>query len=86
MNPENIETVDSIHVSVTDESNNPVGQVDVAIGDITSTTGNAGGCTLRNVPLGTVTITATKEGYENYTQEVNITSETETLEIILEEI
>ncbi|WP_295612128.1 carboxypeptidase-like regulatory domain-containing protein [uncultured Methanobrevibacter sp.] len=86
MNPENIETVDSIHVSVTDESNNPVGQVDVAIGDITSTTGNAGGCTLRNVPVGTVTITATKEGYENYTQEVNITSETETLEIILEEI
>ncbi len=86
MNPENIETVDSIHVSVTDESNNPVGQVNVAIGDITSTTGNAGGCTLRNVPVGTVTITATKEGYENYTQEVNITSETETLEIILEEI
>lgn len=86
MNPENIETVDSIHVSVTDESNNPVGQVDVAIGDIASTTGNAGGCTLRNVPVGTVTITATKEGYENYTQEVNITSETETLEIILEEI
>lgn len=86
MNPENIETVDSIHVSVTDESNNPVGQVNVAIGDITSTTGNAGGCTLRNVPVGTVTITATKEGYENYTREVNITSETETLEIILEEI
>ncbi len=86
MNPENIETVDSIHVSVTDESNNPVGQVDVAIGDITSTTGNAGGCTLRNVPVGTVTITATKEGYETYTHEINITSETETLEIILEEI
>ena len=78
------ETV-NIQVHVTD-GENPVSQVEVAIDDIASTTGNAGGCTLRNVPVGTVTITATKEGYEIYNQEVNITSETEILEIILEEI
>ena len=78
----NPETVD-VGVHVTDGTD-PVGQVEVAIGEITSTTGNQGGCTLRNVPIGSATITATKTGYVNYSQEVTITSETETLEITLE--
>lgn len=77
------ETV-NIQVHVTDGTD-PIGQVEVAIDDITSTTGNAGGCTLRNVPVGTVTITANKEGYEEYIEELTITSETETLNITLTE-
>ena len=72
-----------VQVHVTD-GEDPVGQVEVSIDDISSTTGNAGGCTLRNVPIGECTITAIKEGYIDYSQEVTITSETETLEITLE--
>lgn len=82
MNPE---TIDDLSISVTD-GENPVSQVEVAIGEITGTTGSQGGCTLHDVPIGTVIVTATKEGYQNYSQEVTITGETEILEIILEEI
>lgn len=78
-----LETVD-IAVHVTDGTN-PVSQVEVAIGEITGTTGNAGGCTLRNVPVGEVTITATKTGFEDYEETVTITSETETINITLTE-
>ncbi|MBE6505640.1 MAG: carboxypeptidase regulatory-like domain-containing protein [Methanobrevibacter millerae] len=80
MNPE---TIDDLAVSVTDGTN-PVSQVEVAIGQITGTTGSQGGCTLHDVPVGTVTVTATKTGYVTYSQEVIITSSTETLEITLE--
>lgn len=80
MNPE---TIDDLAVSVTDGTN-PVSQVEVAIGQITGTTGSQGGCTLHDIPVGTVTVTATKTGYVTYSQEVIITSNTETLEITLE--
>ena len=79
----NPETVD-IAVTVTDGTD-PVGQVEVAIGEITGTTGNQGGCTLRNVPVGSATVTATKTGYEVYTQNITVTNETETLNITLTE-
>lgn len=81
MNPE---TIDDLAISVTDGTN-PVSQVEVAIGDITGTTGSQGGCTLHNVPVGAVTVTATKTGYVTYSQEVTITSSTETLNITLTE-
>ncbi|MBR0369486.1 MAG: carboxypeptidase regulatory-like domain-containing protein [Methanobrevibacter sp.] len=80
MNPE---TIDDLAISVTDGTN-PVSQVEVGIGEITGTTGSQGGCTLHDVPVGTVTVTATKTGYVTYSQEVTITSSTETLEITLE--
>lgn len=80
MNPE---TIDDLAISVTDGTN-PVSGVEVSIGTITGTTGSQGGCTLHDVPVGTVTVTATKTGYVNYSQEVTITSSSETLEIILE--
>ena len=70
-------------MTVTDGTD-PISQVDVAIGTITATTGNQGGCTLRNVPIGTATITATKTGYNEYTESLTITSETETISITLE--
>jgi len=40
---------------------------------------------LRNVPVGTVTITATKEGYVAYSKSETITSETTSLSITLTE-
>jgi len=79
----NPETIDDLAISVTDGTN-PVSQVEVAIGEITGTTGSQGGCTLHDVPVGTVTVTATKTGYVTYSQEVTITSSTETLDITLE--
>lgn len=80
MNPE---TIDDLAISVTNGTN-PVSGVEVKIGTITGTTGSQGGCTLHDVPVGTVTVTATKTGYKNYSREVIITSSTETLTITLE--
>lgn len=80
---EEIETVD-ITVTVTDGSD-PIQDVVVTVVDdeITATTGSAGGCTLTAVPTGVKTITATKEGYTEYSDEVTVTSETSTLSITL---
>lgn len=77
------ETVD-VGVHVTDGTD-PVGQVEVSIENISCITGNQGGCTLRNVPTGEVTVTATKTGFEDYEEIVTITSETETINITLTE-
>jgi len=80
------ETTVDISVSVTD-GNSGVQGVTVAVADteISATTGPAGGCTLKGVPVGTVTITATKEGYVDYSDSETITSETTSLEITLTE-
>ena len=56
----------SITVNTGTEDPTPVEGASVAIGDITGTTGAAGGCTLSNVLDGEHTITATATGYENY--------------------
>ena len=77
------ESVD-VSVHVTDPKNASIGQVEIAIDDVSCTTGNAGGCTLRDITVGEHIITATKTGYTEYSQEVNITTETETVEITLE--
>ena len=80
MNPE---TIDNLAISV-NNGTAPVSGVEVRIGTITGTTGSQGGCTLHDVPVGTVTVTATKTGYKNYSETVTITSSSETLEITLE--
>lgn len=54
-----------------DDGENAVSGVSVAIGDITGTTGPAGGCTLRGVADGEHTITATKEGYTEYSDTIS---------------
>lgn len=53
-----------------DDGENAVSGVSVAIGDITGTTGPAGGCTLKGVADGEHTITATKEGYTEYSDTI----------------
>ena len=84
------ETVD-ISVTVTDNIGTPIEGVYVEITDteINGTTGSAGGCTLSNVPIdleNSVTITATKEGYQNYSYDDIITGEFTRVDIILSEI
>lgn len=54
-----------------DDGENAVSGVRVAIGDITGTTGPAGGCTLKGVADGEHTITATKEGYTEYSDTIS---------------
>jgi len=47
-------------------------------------TGSSGGCTVGNVAIGTdVAITVTCDGYADYSDTANITSETTTLSITL---
>ena len=82
-----------IAVSVTDKtSTEAISGVSVTITDttdetitFTGTTGGAGGCTLSNVITGTYTVSATKEGYTDYEDEIEVTEETTTLAIEMEE-
>lgn len=78
------ETV-SISVSVND-GENPVSGATVSIDEITSTTGSAGGCTLNNVPTGSQTITVTADGFEEYSQNIEVSNETTELIITLTEV
>ena len=82
--PELVEETVDVRVCVTDDEDDPISGVSVEIEGSTGNTGSAGGCTLQGVPVGVVIVTATKEGYEPYSETVTITSETETLEITLE--
>lgn len=51
----------------------------------TGSTGGAGGCNITKVPLGNYDVSATKEGYTTYEDTLEVTSETTSLEIELEE-
>lgn len=64
-------TTRDISITVNDGSD-PVEGVSVAIDEISGTTGAAGGCTLKNVADGEQTITATKEGYEEYSDTITV--------------
>ena len=75
---ENIEqtielNIKKFNLSITvNDGTNPLGNVDVSIGDITGKTGNQGGCTLSNVPIGEHIITATLTGYNDYTETITV--------------
>ena len=90
-NPEITETTD-ISVSVTDENEIGLNNVEVTLVDtndntniFTGTTGTAGGCNLTNVPTGEYEVTATKTGYITYTSLVTVTTETNSLTIEMTE-
>lgn len=61
----------NLSVTVTD-GENPLGNVDVSIGEISGKTGNQGGCTLSQVPIGEHIITAKLTGYVDYSEEINV--------------
>lgn len=83
----------NISASVTDKTSTEAIQgVSITLTDttdstktFTGTTGSAGGCTISEVPLGTYTVEATKEGYTDYEDEITVTAETTTLAIEMEE-
>jgi len=78
----NPETVD-LSISVKDDQDSPVSGATVSIDEISSTTGSAGGCTLSNVPTGIQTITVTKEGYDEYSDSITVSTENISFDIIL---
>lgn len=44
----------------------------VTIGDVTGTTGSSGGCTLKDIPTGTQSVTVTKTGYVTKTETITV--------------
>ncbi|MBR3139350.1 MAG: PEGA domain-containing protein [Methanobrevibacter sp.] len=64
-----------------DDGENAISGVSVAIGNITGTTGPAGGCTLKGVSDGEQTITASKEGYESYSDTITVSENSITFTI-----
>ncbi len=81
---ENPET-ENISITVQDSEEQPISGATVSIGQISSNTGVAGGCTLQNVPVGTQTIIVTKEGYQEYTDTISISSNDNSFTITLTE-
>ncbi len=75
------ETV-NIEITVND-GENPVSGATVSIGNISSSTGSQGGCTLQNVPEGSQTITVTKEGFTEYTDTITVSSSSTSFTISL---
>lgn len=81
---ENPET-ENISITVQDSEEQPISGATVSIGQISSNTGVAGGCTLQNVPVGTQTIIVTKEEYQEYTDTISISSNDNSFTITLTE-
>ena len=71
------EGIQGVSVTITDTTDNT--------STFTGTTGPAGGCNLKDVPVGTYDVTATKEGYTTYEDEITVTAESSTLAITMEE-
>lgn len=76
----------NISISIVDENETPIPGANVRIGEITGTTGSAGGCTLQNVPVGIQTIIVTKDGYDNYSDSIIVSEEETSFNIILTEV
>lgn len=82
MNPE----TSNIHVTVQDNEENPIEGANVTVNEITSTTGSQGGCNLTNVPVGSQTINVTAEGYDEYSETINVSSTANEFTITLTEV
>lgn len=78
-------TTRDLSISVNDGTDAVAGVV-VAIGAINGTTGPAGGCTLKGVGDGEQTITATKEGYEEYSDTITVSENNTSFTISLTEV
>ena len=65
--------IKKVNLSITvNDGTNPLENVNVAIGDITGSTGSQGGCTLSNVPIGEHIITANLTDYNEYSETITV--------------
>lgn len=75
----------SVSGTVRDTANNPISQVTVTVANRSSLTNSAGYYSLAGLAQGNYILTATKAGYQEYSQNVSITpASTQTIEIIME--
>lgn len=83
---ETVETVD-IQVSVKDAEEQNVSGASVVLTanneEYSCQTGTAGGCKISNVPLGEYTVSATATGFEELSDTLEVTAETESLPLVL---
>ena len=75
-------TTRNISITVNDGTDAVEG-ASVAIGQITGTTGSAGGCTLQAVADGEQTVTVTAEGFENYSDTITVSGDSTSFTISL---
>ena len=77
-----------ISINVMDIDGNPISGAKVTVSnndkEYTGNTGSAGGCTIRNVPLGDYTISTEKTGYIITEDDFTVTEDTDTVEIVLD--
>jgi len=67
------------------DGTNGINGATVTIGEVTSTTGTSGGCTLKDIEEGTQTVTVTKTGYVTKTETITVDAEHTSFTISLTE-
>ena len=65
----------NISINVVDSDNEPISEASVAIGDVIRTTGSAGGCSFSDIEDGTVSVTISRDGYFEKTEEIVVDAE-----------
>ena len=81
--PDEEQTTQSISFTINDGTD-PINGASVVIGEVTKTTGSAGGCTFDNIEEGTVSVEVSKEGFATKTEEITVDSEHTSFTISLE--
>lgn len=82
-NPQGNPETRSINLTITDEDSNPISGANVTIGDVTRTTGSAGGCSFNSITDGEHEITVTHDGYNDYSDNISVNSENTSFEVSL---
>lgn len=77
------QTTQSISFTIND-GKDPINGASVVIGEVSKTTGSAGGCTFDNIEEGTVSVEVSKDGFTTKTEEITVDSEHTSFTISLE--
>lgn len=72
----------TISFTITDGTNNVDGAT-VVIGDVTKTTGSAGGCTFNDIADGSVSVEVSKTGYVTKTETITVSADNTAFTITL---
>ena len=84
-------TTSDISISVKDNKGKGIGSASVTVSQngsevtYTGVTGSAGGCTVRNVPLGNYVISTDAEGYISSVDDFTVTAGENVFEVVLED-
>lgn len=88
INQQDTNVTADIAVTVLDTDNKPINGASVTVSngekEYTGNTGSAGGCNIRNVPLGDYSVTTIKTDYIISEDDITVVAGENTLEIILE--